>query len=269
MAEIRELGSSEKAFLEAFLPQEVNSDLPFVTLTYAQSLDSKISLGPGLRTTLSGPETKAMTHFLRLKHDAILVGVATAMADNPGLNCRYPGATAESQPRPVVVDSEPKWQYNSSKVLELTKEGKGKGPWIITMRQGKDQSTPEDLKKHGGEIIPLEPTTGIPTAPTSGHIPWDTILKSLKKRGINSVMIEGGANVITNILGMPELVDSVIITIAPTWLGTGGVTVSPASKTEDGKPTSAANLTDTKYHQFGADVVLCGRLETVQMQARS
>lgn len=68
--------------------QQQQQQQPFLTLTYAQSLDSHLSLAPGVRTTLSGAETKAMTHFLRSRHDAILVGAGTAVADDPGLNCR-------------------------------------------------------------------------------------------------------------------------------------------------------------------------------------
>ena len=154
MSDITELTESEKAFLEPYLPPEgrntskpsaghgpdgtANSrkpSLPFVTLTYAQSLDSMISLAPGLRTNLSGPETKSMTHYLRLHHDAILVGVGTAIPDDPGLNCRYPGATFKTQPRPVVVDPQGRWSVDGSKVETLAKEGVGKGVWIICARE--------------------------------------------------------------------------------------------------------------------------------------
>jgi 2,5-diamino-6-(ribosylamino)-4(3H)-pyrimidinone 5'-phosphate reductase len=64
---------------------------PHVTLTYAQSLDGAIAAAPGVQTALSGPESKAMTHYLRSQHDGILVGIGTAMADDPSLNCRLEG----------------------------------------------------------------------------------------------------------------------------------------------------------------------------------
>ena len=81
--------------------------LPHVTLTYAQSLDSQISLRSGTRTTLSGTETKAMTQFLRTRHEAILIGAGTANADNPGLNTSfsYDGEGVvglDQQPRPLI-----------------------------------------------------------------------------------------------------------------------------------------------------------------------
>ena len=90
---------------------------------------------------------------------------------------------------------------------------------------------------------------------------WAQILSVLKNEGIESVMIEGGASVISTLLSMPELVNSVIVTIAPTWLGQGGVTVSPAPKVEAGERINAARLQPTAWRQFGADAVLCGRLQ--------
>lgn len=101
------LPPSALSFLDFYLPPKSHPNL-FTTLTYAASLDSRISLGPGLRTTLSGPESKTMTHYLRSHHDAILVGAGTFVADNPGLNCQYPPADTknalECSPLPVVLD---------------------------------------------------------------------------------------------------------------------------------------------------------------------
>ena len=90
-----------------------------------------IALAPGVRTTLSGPETKSMTQYLRLHHDAILVGVGTAIVDDPALNCRYPSANLTTQPQPIIVDPEIRWSAARSKVRQLAKENKGKMPWSI------------------------------------------------------------------------------------------------------------------------------------------
>ena len=85
----------DRAWLKGYLPSDAaprhDDTLPFVTLTFATSLDSALSLAPGTQTALSGPQSKAMTHFLRSEHDAIMVGVGTAVADNPSLNCRLDG----------------------------------------------------------------------------------------------------------------------------------------------------------------------------------
>ena len=277
MEAVAELSEAEKRFLQAYLPQSngenkrqtgrqaENSDelRPFVTLTYASSLDSMISLAPGIRTTLSGPETKSMTHYLRLHHDAILVGVGTAIADEPSLNCRYPGVALETQPRPVIVDPKMRWDVQSSKVVVLASRNKGKTPWLIhnpaELRQEDDPL--QSFERVYVEDVSLQHATSSNTLSTGGKLEWSLILRKLKQKGIQSIMIEGGATIINDLLSQPGLVDAVIVTIAPTWLGQGGVTVSPPPKTQDGRRVNTARLAETTWRQFGQDAVLCGKLD--------
>ena len=80
----------------------------------------------------------------------------------------------------------------------------------------------------------------------------------MRQEGLRSIMIEGGGKVINSLLGEDaDLVNSVIVTIAPIWLGQGGVTVSPPRANVD-RPV--ARLSDTTWMPLGADVVLCGRV---------
>lgn len=64
------------------------NDRPFITLTFAQSLDGKIAK-QGQQILISGKESMAMTHRLRTLHDGILVGIGTALIDNPQLNGKF------------------------------------------------------------------------------------------------------------------------------------------------------------------------------------
>jgi len=257
--DITHLSASELSFLSPYLPDSAQTrtqsqpstsnptkppSLPFVTLTYACSLDGMIALAPGVRTSLSGPETKSMTHYLRLKHDAILVGAGTAVADVPSLNCRYPGAGLEEQPRPVVVDPKGRWAVEGSAVARLAVEGRGKEPWVISCSGGGAGGDAKVLLVREGE---------------EGGMEWEEVLRALKAEGVDSVMVEGGATVINALLAKPHLVDSVIVTIAPTWLGQGGLAASPAGAAVDGQRVNAASLLKTSWRQFGADAVLCGR----------
>lgn len=236
-------------------------DLPFVTLTFATSLDSSLSLSPGVRTALSGPQSKAMTHFLRSRHSAILVGAGTAVADDPGLNCRLASSLGPGgrQPRPVVLDPRARWRVGpSSKVLRLAGEGLGLAPFVITRAAaagGEEEVRVEQreaLERHGGKYIFLEPRDG-------GRFAWPDVLRALKLEGLDSVMVEGGGDVINSLLEGPnkDLVDSVIVTIAPTWLGKGGVVVSPDRAD---KSAAAVRLTGVTWHSLGEDVVMCGKL---------
>ncbi|OTB08113.1 hypothetical protein M426DRAFT_19260 [Hypoxylon sp. CI-4A] len=302
--------STERERLEPHLPppsagskQNVSSSsgLPFVTLTFATSLDSALSLGPGIRTALSGPQSKAMTHYLRSRHDAICVGVGTAIADDPGLNCRlavdYPdhekstnAATAgigallglasisdsdiethktfiKHQPRPIVIDPKLRWNFTSrSKVMQLAQKGRGLAPYIVTTVPHPPEAKRKLLEDLGGKFIILtEQRKGSETEGDSERpdFDWRSILAAVRHEGLRSIMVEGGAGVINTLLahGNSHLVDSVIVTIAPTWLGQGSVVVSPPRQTSrDGRPRAVARLADTTWIPLGEDVVLCGKI---------
>jgi len=199
-----------------------------------------------------------MTHYLRSKHDAILIGVGTAVADNPSLNCRiegvggYGGEGLDGQPRPIVVDPKGRWAFSAeSKVLKLVSEGKGRAPWIVTTG-GIDEGRRELLESVDGKVLEF--------SESEGSILWSQILDRLAGEGVRSVMIEGGGAVINELLSSANisLVDSVIVTIAPVWLGKGGVQVCPDAKVEDGRRLPVSRLKDIKWVPLGEDVVLCG-----------
>lgn len=256
------------------VPASQDNTRPFVTLTFATSLDSSLSLAPGTRTALSGPRSKAMTHFLRSRHDAICVGVGTAVADDPGLNCRIAAAQSlDCQPRPVVVDPHDRWELSAgSKVLQLAREGSGLAPFIVTAVRDPDPAKRALLESHGGQYIVVDAaphpeseqaSAGSADEPLRLRFRWEDILSQIWRLGLKSIMIEGGGQIINSLLDPPNrsLIDSVIVTIAPTWLGRGGVVVSPSRAWgADGNPTPAVQLTHVSWHPFGADVVLCGKI---------
>ncbi|KAF2130615.1 5-amino-6-uracil reductase-like protein [Dothidotthia symphoricarpi CBS 119687] len=265
--------ASQRQQLDSYLPSpsitstSSVSSKPHVTLTFATSLDSQLALAPGVQTALSGPESKAMTHYLRSKHDAILIGVGTAIADNPSLNCRiegvggYGGEGLYGQPRPIVLDPKGRWEISAeSKVVKLAREGKGKAPWIITKTDVGEQKR-SLLESVGGKFLRYGDSFGGVEASLSARMEWRGMLQLLSREGIQGVMIEGGGVVINDLLSADnlELVDSVILTIAPTWLGRGGVQVCPEQRQGLGRSLPAGRLKDVNWMPLGEDVVLCGR----------
>ncbi len=97
----------------------------------------------------------------------------------------------------------------------------------------------------------------------------EAILKALAVEGIRSVMIEGGGKVINDLLHADHayLIDSVIVTVAPTYLGRGGVLVSPAPKTDaTGRPQPVLRFKDVRWQPLGEDVVMCGRVQREEKQ---
>ncbi|KAL9604402.1 MAG: hypothetical protein Q9219_000590 [cf. Caloplaca sp. 3 TL-2023] len=263
----------DRPFLDPYLPSKDGAigegRLPHVTLTYATSMDSSLSLAPGIQTILSGPQSKAMTHYLRSRHDAILIGVRTALADDPALNCRLEGAGGygglgwEGQPRPVVIDPAGRWLLTpQTRVLRTVSEGKGKAPWII-MAPGFaiDPARVEMLRYYGGKHL------GLTDYDKRWRLQWEAILKALAAEGIRSVMIEGGGMVINELLSPQHLhlVNSVIVTVAPTYLGRGGVMVSPAPNQDQvGRPQPTLRFTDVRWQSFGEDAVMCGKMPVVE-----
>ncbi|KAK7397589.1 2,5-diamino-6-(ribosylamino)-4(3H)-pyrimidinone 5'-phosphate reductase [Neonectria punicea] len=267
MTELLTFPAASAMLLEPRLPPLAPTSLsrPFVTLTFATSLDSSLSLAPGVRTRLSGPGSKAMTHYLRSRHAAILIGVSTLLADSPALNCRIAGAA--SQPRPVIVDPHLRWTPDpADKVLELARLGHGLAPFVLT---GVDThalpaASVALLEQHGGKYISLAATSSAPPC-GSGRMrfDWHLVFDVLFREGLSSIMVEGGGQIINSLLdrAFHALVDSIIVTIAPTWLGQGGVVVSPRRLQDSaGIPIPVARLSDVSWHPFGEDVVLCGKL---------
>ncbi|KAF3360016.1 putative N-acetyltransferase C16C4.12 [Verticillium dahliae VDG1] len=217
MAERLRFPAADAAKLEAQLPSKqaialaTSESRPFVTLTFATSLDSSLSLAPGTRTRLSGSESKAMTHYLRSRHDAICVGVGTVVADDPALNCRIEGVGLKKQPRPIIIDPSCRWEVSArSKVLEVARAGLGLAPYVITSRWDVDPARRGLLEQHGGKFITVQMD-----AAGSGRFAWRDILAALHREGLGSVMIEGGGQVINSLLAPTshDLVDSVIITV--------------------------------------------------------
>jgi 2,5-diamino-6-(ribosylamino)-4(3H)-pyrimidinone 5'-phosphate reductase len=209
-----------------------------------------------------------MTHYLRSHHDAILIGCGTAIADNPSLNCRiagvggYGGTGLNGQPRPVVVDPNGRWDISDAiKVIGLAREGKGKGVWVVCKSGSVGEEKRRVIEDVGGKVLEVDDV--------EGRMEWREILDVLGKEGVGSVMVEGGGAVVNDLLSKENmrLVDSVIVTIAPVWLGKGGVHVCPDARHEEGQRVPVNRLKDIQWVPLGQDVVLCGRPIVTQASA--
>jgi 3,4-dihydroxy 2-butanone 4-phosphate synthase/GTP cyclohydrolase II len=177
---------------------DTDSSLPHVTLAYAQSLDGSIAAYPGLPLTISGPASMEITHHLRARHQVIIVGVGTLLADDPRLNVRL---VTGDDPQPVVLDNQLRFPLNARLL-----EGKKK-PWIMTSKQASSHNA-KALIQAGARLV----------YPSSGRIELIDVLKRLAQDGVGSVMVEGGAQVITAFL-TSQLVDLLVVTLSPLMVG--------------------------------------------------
>ncbi|KAJ4482077.1 dihydrofolate reductase-like domain-containing protein [Lentinula aciculospora] len=258
---------------------------PHVTLTFAQSLDAKIAGRGGKQLTLSGKESMVMTHWMRTMHDGILIGIGTALNDDPQLNTRLlpyrdpdPSANGHNNPynipRPIILDTKLRLSPHC-KLLKNYTEGKGRRPWLICTEPSETSEKTEWLARRdtldnaGARIVVLQighDTEGDQicleilnlsqiSMSSSDYLPIPLVLQTIHQLGISSVMVEGGAQVIRSFLSQnavrsaTSLVNTVIITIAPIFVGEDGVSYNAESG-----PSSVYKHASTAM--FGQDTIV-------------
>jgi 3,4-dihydroxy 2-butanone 4-phosphate synthase/GTP cyclohydrolase II len=211
---------------------------PFVTLTYAQSLDGSIASAEGKPLAISGPDSLKFTHQLRAAHDAILVGIGTVLSDNPRLNVRH---TEGSHPRPIILDTQLRVPLDAE-ILTCD----GPAPFIVTNETAPDERKAA-LEEEGATVMRL-------SCDRDG-ICLDALLDALGERGIESLMVEGGTEILTSFLRQ-RLVNHLILTVAPTFIGGKSVlkSLQPAGADEATYP----RLQNIQYRWLGDDLILEG-----------
>jgi len=207
---------------------------PFVTLSYAQSIDGSIATRQRTPLDLSGAASMRMTHELRAIHDAILVGIGTILADNPELTVRL---VRGDNPQPVIIDSTLRFPMES-KLLKSQKM-----PWIATTNLITGTRV-HALREAGCRILKFKPND-------QGKVPLPDLLSTLRQAGIQRVMVEGGASVITSFLEQ-RLANLVIITIAPRFVG--GLNAISSGM------TASLEIESPVYSKLDRDLVVWGKL---------
>ncbi|MFW6126065.1 MAG: bifunctional diaminohydroxyphosphoribosylaminopyrimidine deaminase/5-amino-6-(5-phosphoribosylamino)uracil reductase RibD [Chloroflexota bacterium] len=177
----------------------------FVTLKFAQTLDGRIATAAGNSQWISSDSTRRLAHRLRSLHDAIMVGIGTVMADNPQLTVRL---VKGRSPIRVIPDSRLKISLNA-RVLQ----NQDVAPTIIATTLRADEEKMAVLERTGIEVLMVDEDE-------SGEVDLGDLLKTLGKRGISSVLVEGGGKIITSLFDK-KLVDRVVLVVAPKVMGKG------------------------------------------------
>ena len=214
-----------------------SEERPIVTLSYAQSLDGSIALHRGAPLALSGPESMRLTHYLRANHDAILAGIGTIESDDPQLTVRL--VEGES-PLPVILDSQLRISP-SARVFQHPKR-----PVIACLEASAKSDKALILSRAGAVILPL-PEDG------RGYISLPILLSSLKPLGIDTLMVEGGATVITAFL-QQKLVDRLVVTITPLFSGGLHAVTGELGETLEALP----HIKNIRVERCGDDVIILG-----------
>ena len=207
---------------------------PFVTAKFAMSLDGKIATRSGESRWITGEAARAHAHRLRHMHDAILVGVNTVMTDDPELTTRLDGEQAR-QPLRVVVDSQ----------LRIRQSAKVVGPNTLI-------ATTRDGRVGAAEVVRF-PASG------EGRVDLGALLDELGKRGVLSLLVEGGGEVNSSFF-RAGLVDKVQAYIAPIVIG-GRDAPGPVGGGGVESLGDAIRLREADTTKVGDDVLITGYVD--------
>jgi 3,4-dihydroxy 2-butanone 4-phosphate synthase/GTP cyclohydrolase II len=207
---------------------------PYVALKYAQTLDGRIATRTGDSKWISGEPERRISHALRGACDAVLVGVGTAISDDPQLTVRL---VSGSSPVRVILDS----------TLRLPADARILGddaPTVVITTGRASRRRREALESRGAEVrVVADSGRGVDLA---------AALQVLRGAGLRSVLVEGGAQVITSFLSA-NAADRLIVSVAPTLIGAGTEAVGElgVARIADG-----VRLTNRSWQTVGEDLLI-------------
>lgn len=186
----------------------VTHRLPEVTCKAGMSADGRIATANGESKWITSPEARADAHHLRAEHDAILVGIGTALADDPQLTVRAPATPRHGGPVPVVLDSNLRLPP-SARLLQ------GGRAIVVAATDAAERDLPAQIVR-------------INRGP-DGRLAPARVLEALVERGLHRVMVEGGASIHRSLIEH-GLVDNLVLYMAGVllpggipWIGGGDV----------------------------------------------
>ena len=239
---VGEYEQEAKEINESYL-KFITTGMPFITAKFAISLDGKIATRSGDSKWISGEEARKYVHYLRYTSDAVMTGVNTVLADDPRLTARFGsnGGTAKKQPLRVIVDT----QGRTPPTAHVFNK-----PGNVLMAVGSSLKTKakEIYNQAGAELLEMPEADGM--------IDLSNLLRTLSKRQITSVLVEGGGSVLGSLFDN-KLVDKVIAFIAPVIIGGAEAKTAVAGNGVE-RMADALRLERIHVERFGEDVMLSG-----------
>lgn len=215
----------------------IKTKTPYTVLKYAMSLDGKIADCTGNSKWITGEAARADVHKRRNRYSAVMVGVGTVKADNPRLTCRAAGGR---NPIRIICDTHLRTPLDAYVVKTASEI-----PTIIaSCVSGADRIKPyTDVG-----------VTVMTTPKRDGHVDLSALMTALGERGIDSVMIEGGAQIAFSALEA-GIVNKILAYIAPRIIG-GENAKAPVGGRGFALMSSALRLTSCAVTQIGDDFLI-------------
>jgi len=236
---------------------------PYILLKWAMTLDGKIATRSGDSRWISNEKSRNIVHHMRNIYGAILVGHNTVLVDNPKLTCRLESGFDPLPNNINIFPAYPTDSRNPVRVIIDVLGATGGMPdlnifnqpgmtWVAMAPESEwdDTRARDMIEKSATEIIqcPL----------ISGHIDLDHLLGELVKRGIHSVLVEGGSAVHASFLES-GLADEICIMVAPKIFG-GDSAPSPVSGNGVETVGEAWTLDNPKHMIVDGDAIISGRV---------
>lgn len=224
-----------------FFLTQVAQGRPHVLLKTAATADGKTAAHSGHSRWVTGEASRRQVQRMRNWCDVICVGINTALADDPRLTCRLRGGR---NPLRVIVDSRLRLPPNA-KVLTAD------GGCVVACGPKAAKSRARALQQAGAEVLRLDKGP-------AGGVDLDGLLKELGKRGLSSMLLEGGATLAWGFVSQ-GLVDEVAYFMAPKIIG-GQSAPSMIGGQGFGRMDQALMLTPPRVRRFGDDLLLQARV---------
>ena len=181
---------------------------PLVTFKSATSLDGRIATHAGESRWITGEAARRLAHRLRANHDAVMVGIGTALADDPELTCRLPGLEHRSPVR-IVVDR----RLRLPLTAKLVRDAARVPTWIVTGERP-DRARADAFRGAGCALIEV--------AGGEAGLDLGAALQALGAQGLTRVLVEGGGHLAAGLL-RADLVDRIVLCRAGAVIGGDGV----------------------------------------------
>lgn len=234
--------------LNAPFVKYITTGRPLLTLKVAESIDGKVATTLGEARWISSAESREYVHKLRQNVDAIMVGIGTVLQDDPLLTVRLPTFKKPRQPWRVIVDSNLRLPLRSRIVKTANHY-----PTLVATTNSAPLNQIKKLEKAHVEVI-------IVAKDRQGRVKLIALMEHLAKRGILSVLLEGGPTLSASAL-QEKLVDRLLFFIAPKIIGgekaPGAIGGQGISRLRDAIPVK--NL---RVRKLGIDLLLEGEIGT-------